>query len=304
MTRSTKWFIGILAALAFFALGFIIVLTLVFNTFTSLDRNEVVTYGSGDKVAVVEIIGAIHSSEDVIRQLKNYREDHAIKAILLRIDSPGGGVVASQEIYEEVRKTRDTGTPIVVSMGALAASGGYYVACGGSRLVANKGTLTGSIGVVAEFLQLSDALQKLGIGVRTVKSGRLKDAGSSVRPMTKEDEKYFQDMIDVVHRQFVSVVEQERTLTHEHVLDLSDGRVFTGEDALSLGLVDTIGTFEDAVAIAAQMAGLEGEPAIVKERIRRRWWEGAFGDAAEKVAELKNELLDRPVLSYRFVGLP
>jgi len=300
MTQSTKWFIAILAALALFVLGFLAVVLVIFNSMP--DRTEVVTYGSGDKVAVVEITGVILSGDDVIRQLKEYREDRAVKAILVRIESPGGGVVASQEIYEEVRKTRDGGTPVVISMGALAASGGYYVACGGTHIVANRGTLTGSIGVVADFLQLKDALQKLGIEVKTVKSGKLKDAGSSVRPMTAEDERYFQDLMDVVHRQFIDVVERERALSHSNALDLSDGRVFTGEEALRLGLVDTIGTFEDAVKIAAEISGIEGEPAIVRERRRHLWWEGVFSDAAESIAGLKEELLNRPVLSYRFVG--
>jgi protease-4 len=187
-------------------------------------------------------------------------------------------------------------------MGSLAASGGYYIACGGTRLVANRGTLTGSIGVIAEFLQLRDALNKIGVDVKTIKSGRLKDAGSATRPMTAEDEKYFQELMDGIHRQFVDVVERERNLTHEKVVELSDGRVFTGERAVEIGLVDTLGTFEDAVTIAARLAGIEEKPSLVKERKRRFWWESMFGEAAESITELKRELMDRPVLSFRFVG--
>jgi protease-4 len=187
-------------------------------------------------------------------------------------------------------------------MGALAASGGYYVACGGTRLVANPGTLTGSIGVIAEFLQLKDALNKIGVGVTTIKSGRLKDAGSPTRPMTEEDKKYFQDLMDGIHRQFVDVVEHERNIPHARVVELSDGRVFTGENAVELGLVDTLGTFGDAVAIAARLTGIEGEPALVRERKRHYWWENVFGEAAEGFTELKREVMDRPVLSFRFVG--
>jgi protease-4 len=187
-------------------------------------------------------------------------------------------------------------------MGALAASGGYYVSCGASRLVANRGTLTGSIGVISEFLQLKDALDKLGIGFKTIKSGKLKDAGSSSRAMTAEDEKYFQQLMDDVHRQFIAVVEDERGLAHREVVRIADGRVFTGEQAVEAGLVDTLGTYEDAVNITAELAGISGEPSIVKERKRRSFWDTFFGDVEESISELKQELLERPVLSYRFTG--
>jgi protease-4 len=300
MTKSAKWFIGILATLfVLFA-----VLSILFISFIqfSPEETEVVTDGSGERVGLVEVFGPITGSERVVRQLKEYREDPSIRAILLHIDSPGGGVVASQEIYHEVRKTREQGKVVVAAMGSLAASGGYYIACGASRIVANDGTLTGSIGVIAEFLQLSDALGKLGISVRTVKSGRLKDAGSPVKPMTGEEERYFQDLMDQVHRQFIAVVEKERGLTHEEVVDVADGRVFTGENATELGLVDTLGTFEDAIAITADLAGIEGVPALVREERRRYWWRLFFAEAAESLSEIKQEILDRPVLSYRFVG--
>jgi protease-4 len=266
------------------------------------DRTEVVTSGSGQKIAVVELAGVISSSEDVVRQLKKYRDNNSIRAILLHIDSPGGAVVPSQEMYEEVRKTRDGGKPVVVSMGSLAASGGYYVACGGSKLVANKGSLTGSIGVISEFLQFHDALNKLGIDVKTIKSGRLKDAGSPTRKMNEEDQQYFQSLMDNVHQQFMDVVERERELSHEEVLSLADGRVYTGEQALDLGLVDTLGTFEDAVKIAASLAGIQGEPALVRERKRASMFERLFGDVADGISDVKQEILRRPVLSYRFVG--
>jgi protease IV len=190
----------------------------------------------------------------------------------------------------------------VASMVALAASGGYYVACGCSKLVANAGTLTGSIGVISEFLQLEQALGKLGVGVKTIKSGALKGGGSATRAMTEDDERYFQDLMDDVHGQFIGVVEQARTLDHEEVVALSDGRVFTGMQAVELGLVDTIGTYEDAIAIAAAMAGIEGEPSIVRERKFRPWWDTMIGDVAEGLAGVKEELLHRPVLSYRFAA--
>lgn len=301
MNKSTKWFLLIMLVLAVLAVGFTAIVMLATRP-GATGSMETVSGSSGEKIALVELRGIIMSSEAIVDQLKRHRENDAIKGILLRIESPGGGVVASQEIYEEVRKTRDSGKPVVVSMGALAASGGYYVACGSSLIVANRGTLTGSIGVVSEFLQLQDALDKLGISVKTIKSGRLKDAGSSTRKMSEVDEKYLQELMDDVHSQFIGVVETERGLDHMEAVALADGRVFTGEQALEIGLVDTIGTYEDAVAITGAMAGIEGTPTIVKERRRRSLLESWLGDVGETVAGLRRELLGMPALSYRYTA--
>jgi len=302
MTKSTKWFLGILAVLALFAVGF----TLFIASFITSpsDKTETITVGSGDRVAVIDLRGEITSSEEVIRQLKKYRTNGGVRAIVLHIDSPGGGVVASQEMYEEVRKTRDGGKPVIVAMGSLAASGGYYVSCGATRLVANRGTLTGSIGVISEFLQVKDALEKLGISLKTIKAGKLKDAGSPTKTMTEDDRAYFQTLMDDVHSQFMDVVARERKMSPEKVRGLAAGRVFTGEQAVELGLVDTLGTFEDAVRIAAGIAGINGEPSIVRERRRQGWWDMMFGGAGETLRDIKQELLDRPALSYRFAGPP
>jgi protease IV len=302
MTKSTKWFLGILAVLALFALAF----TLIIVSFVSSpsERTETVTSGTGDRIAVIDLRGEITSSEDVIRQLKKYRSSSSVKAILLHIDSPGGGVVPSQEMYEEVRKTRDGGKPVIVSMGSLAASGGYYVSCGATRLVANRGTLTGSIGVISEFLQVKDALAKLGISQKTIKAGKLKDAGSPTKNMTGDDQAYFQSLMDDVHRQFIDVVARERRMPAEKVRALADGRVFTGEQAVELGLVDTLGTFEDAVKIAAGFAGISGEPSMIRERRKQPWWDSMFGEAGETLRDIKQQVLDRPALSYRFAGPP
>jgi protease-4 len=269
---------------------------------SSSERTEMVTMGSGDKIAVVDLKGTITSSDDVIRQLKKYRNMRSVKAIILHIDSPGGGVVASQEMYEEVRSIRDGGKPVIVSMGALAASGGYYVACGGSRLIANRGTLTGSIGVISEFLQLRGALDKLGIDMKTIKAGKLKDAGSPVKKMTDEEQKYFQELMDDVHAQFITVVARERHMKPKDLEPIADGRVFTGEQAVTLGLVDTLGTYQDAIRIAASMVGIEGEPALVIERKRQSTFESLFGDVGESVRDITQEVLNRPVVSYRFAG--
>jgi protease-4 len=299
MSSSSKWFLGILGVLLLLALGFTF---LVFSVVKTTGSAELVTSGSGDKIGLVELKGMIVSAEEIVRQVKMYREDRSIRAILLRIDSPGGGVVASQEMYEEVKKTRDAGKPVVVSMGSLAASGGYYVACGASKIVANRATLTGSIGVISEFLQLQDALAKLGIEVKTIKTGALKDAGSSTRKMTEVDRKYFQELMDDVLKQFIGVVATERKLDTATVRALADGRVFTGEQAVSLKLIDTLGTYEDAVTITARIAGIRGEPALVKERKRRSFWDGLLGDVGDAAASVRQELLDRPLLSYKYTG--
>ena len=300
MSTSTKWFLVILGIVL--VTGLLITVAVVSMIGNASGNTQTVTTGSGDKIGVVELQGVISSSEDFVRQVKKFREQSSIRAILIRIDSPGGGVVASQEMYEEVRKTRESGKPVVVSMGALAASGGYYVACGASRLVANRGTLTGSIGVISEFLQLHELLGKVGVDVKTIKAGALKDAGSQTRPMTEADQKYFQALMDDVHRQFITVVAEERGFDSAYVCQLADGRVFTGEQAVEAGLVDTIGTYEDAVQITADIAGIEGTPSLVREKKRRSWLESMTGDVSEQVRAAKQELLSWPVMSFRFTG--
>jgi len=299
MSKSTKWFLLILGLLALFAVGF----TLLVIALSGISDAPTVTSGSGDKIALVEIQGVIVSSEGTVRQIKSYRESNSIRALLIRINSPGGGVVASQEIFEEVRKTRDSGKPVVVSMGGVAASGGYYVACGASRIVANRGTLTGNVGVIMEILQYYEGLGKLGVALQTIKSGDMKDTGNPAREMTERDRKQLQNVVDDVHRQFLSVVMEERELEASARGLVADGNIFSGEQALDLGLVDTLGTFEDAKQIAADLAGIEGEPAIVKERRRRTWLSRWVGEARDiLLTGLQRELLERPVLSYRYPG--
>ncbi len=301
MSNSTKWFLIIAGLLLFFgllALGFISLIVVGMS-----DREADVTTGSGQKIAVVELQGEITASEDIVRQFRKYRENHSVKAILFRVDSPGGGVVASQEIYEEVRKTRASGKPVIVSMGSLAASGGYYVSCGANRIVANPGTLTGSIGVISQFMNYDTLMRKVGVGVTTIKSGKFKDAGNPFRSMTKDDAAYFQTLMDGVHRQFIAAVEHERKIDHDSLVSYADGRVFTGEQAYAMKLVDTLGTYEDAIKIAARIAGISDDPAIVKERKRGlTLFERLFGEVlAGNLDGLKEELFHRPILQYRMM---
>jgi protease-4 len=216
----------------------------------------------GDRVAVLPITGLITDSESVIEQLKKYAKDENVKAIVLRINSPGGGVGPSQEIHEEVRKLRGKKV-VLTSMSALAASGGYYIACASQKIFANPGTITGSIGVIMPFVNVEDLAKKIGIRGMEVKSGRFKDTGSSMRPMTPDEKALLQGVVDNTHRQFVAAVAEGRKLPFDKVMQVADGRILSGEQALALGLVDRLGNLEDAVAEAGRMAGIKGEPKVV-----------------------------------------
>jgi len=215
-----------------------------------------------DKVAVIEVFGVIADSRQIIEQLHDFRDNSAVKAIVLRIDSPGGGVGPSQEIYDEV-KLVDKEKPLVVSMGSVAASGGYYIAAPARRIVANPGTITGSIGVIMEFTNIQDLFEKIGLKSEVVKSGQHKDIGSPMRPMSEADRLILQGMIDDVHSQFIESVAEGRHLDVEVVRKLADGRIFSGRQALTQGLVDELGNLQVAIRIAGALGGIEGEPDVI-----------------------------------------
>ncbi|MBN2644112.1 MAG: signal peptide peptidase SppA [Desulfuromonadaceae bacterium] len=213
-------------------------------------------------IGVVEIDGAIMDSKQIIDDLLEFEEDHSVKALVLRVDSPGGAVGPSQEIYDEVRRIAKNKV-VIVSMGSVAASGGYYVAVAGRKIYANPGTLTGSIGVIMEFPQVIQLLDKVGIKKRVVKSGIHKDIGSPVREITPEEQILLQTLIDDVHSQFIEAVCQSRHLPEDKVKPLADGRIFTGRQAKELGLVDELGGLQVAVKEAARLAGIQGDPKVV-----------------------------------------
>lgn len=230
--------------------------------FPSILKSGTSSFSLGNKVGVVELRGAITDSKNTIEQLVIFAKDDSIKAIVLRVDSPGGGVGPSQEIYSEVaRITQDK--PIIVSMGSVAASGGYYVAAPANKIYANPGTITGSIGVIMEFTNVLDLMDKIGLKTRVVKSGMHKDIGSSVREMTVEEQALLQGLIDDVHSQFVAAVSEGRNLSEGDVRKLADGRIFTGKQALRLGLIDELGGLRVAIFEAARQGGIVGEPNIV-----------------------------------------
>jgi len=218
-----------------------------------------------DKIGLIRIEGPIMDSKDAVDEIKEYAKDSSIKAILLRIDSPGGAVAPSQEIYSEVKKTLAK-KKVIVSMGSIAASGGYYIAAPSTRIIANPGTLTGSIGVIMEIPNLEGLMNKIGIRTEVIKSGRNKDIGSMFRTMKKEERELLQGLMDNVHEQFIRAVAEGRKKNIEDVREIADGRVFTGEQAVANGLVDELGTLEDATKVAAKLAGITGEPEVVSKK--------------------------------------
>jgi len=215
-----------------------------------------------NKVAVVEVRGVISDSRDIVKQIVDYRNDASIGAIILRIDSPGGAVGPSQEIYSEVLKTRKE-KKIVASLGSVAASGGYYVASPASYIVANPGTLTGSIGVIMAFSNVEELIQKIGLKPMVIKAGKFKDAGSVVRPMTDEENVLLQSVVDDVHDQFIEAISSGRQLEIEDVKKVADGRIFSGRQALEYKLVDQLGGFEDSLEFLQKSLGLTSRPDVV-----------------------------------------
>ena len=224
----------------------------------------------GPKVGVVEIKGLITEADETLRQLRRFAKDSAIKAVVVRIESPGGAVGASQELYRELKRLSKA-KPVVASMGSVAASGGLYVALGAQKILASPGTLTGSIGVMMQVPNVSKLLEKLGVEATVIKSGPYKDTGSILRPLTEEEKALLYDTIKDVYEQFVEAISESRHLKKEEILKFADGRVFTGRRAKELGLIDELGNLEDAIRLAAKMAGIQGRPQVVYPKEEKAW---------------------------------
>jgi protease-4 len=248
----------LMALLALGAIFLFFVLVVVAAGFVGRGRSLPI----GEKIGVIELTGVILASKTTIENIIAFRNNPSIKGIVLRVDSPGGGVGPSQEIHEEIKKTVSV-KPVVVSMGSVAASGGYYVSAPVNRIFANPGTITGSIGVIMEFTNIQELLGKIGLENQVIKSGEHKDIGSPIRPMTDSDRQILQSLIDDTQQQFVAAVAEGRKMTVADVVPLADGRVFTGRQALAVGLVDELGNLQDAILSVAKMAGIEGEPRVV-----------------------------------------
>jgi protease-4 len=244
-------------------IGLFVLLIVVSLLFVMLQKNLPL----GERVALIRVEGMIVDSKDTIYELKEYVKDPLIKAIVLRIDSPGGAVAPAQEIYEEIKKAVAK-KKVIASMGSIAASGGYYIASPATKIIANPGTLTGSIGVIMEIPNLEGLMSKLGIKTEVVKSGEKKDMASVFRGIKKEERAILQKVLDNVHDQFITAVAEGRKMSYEDVKQLADGRIFTGEQALKVGLVDKLGNIEDAVQVAAELSGIKGEPVLISKKER------------------------------------
>jgi protease-4 len=248
----------------FFVLTFssVVAATMILMTLLVVFSARDTDFEFGEKVGVIEINGIITESKNVLNYLKRFREDNAIKAIVVRVDSPGGAVGPSQEIFREIRKTSVT-KKVVASMGTIATSGGYYIAAGANGIVANPGTITGSIGVIMGFTNYEELLNKIGLVPIVVKSGKYKDIGSPVRKMKPEEKEILQKFAKKIHRQFIEDIVDGRKMDMKKVESLADGRIFTGKESQKFGLVDRLGNLEDAIEWAGRLGGIKGKIATV-----------------------------------------
>ncbi len=274
MDRRSAWVLGIIFGGLFLCLfGFLL---LLFMMVRSDGRTTLV---AGDRVGVVEVTGPITDSKKILKELDDFREQDNVKSVVVRIDSPGGSVGASQEIYDAIKQTRKT-KKVVASMGSLAASGGFYIACAAEKVFANPGTLTGSIGVIFEIPNVQGTLKWAGIQMQTLTAGKMKDAGSPFRELTPDERVYFQGVLSDVHKQFIDAVAEGRGLSADEVKPYADGRVFTGRQAKEWKLVDSLGGFDAAVKEAAKLAGISGKPKLEYPRQEKRFLRDLLTDGA------------------------
>lgn len=254
---NSKWVWAVLVSAAFATL----VLTFLLGIALFSGRDTGTFHGDG--VGLVEVKGMILDSQEIVKQLHELKKNDHVKSVVVRIDSPGGVVGPSQEIHDEILKlTRQK--KVVVSMGSLAASGGYYVAAPATVIYSNPGTITGSIGVLMKFSNTEKLMDKIGLRMFTLKTGQFKDAGSPARPMTDEEKAMLQGVIESAHSQFIRAVAEGRKLPLEEVRKIADGRIFTGEQALALKLVDRLGTLQDAIEEAGRLGGIKGDPEVIR----------------------------------------
>ncbi len=293
-SRTALWIIVGGGAFFLFVLA---VFTLVYLTMQGTERTEF--GGGGGKIGVVDLEGVILTPETTVKELKRFADDNSIRAIILHVNTPGGGAAASEEIYREVRRIRDEKKKtIVASIETVGASGGYYVSSGTKKIFANDASLVGSIGVIAEWFNYEDLLRWAKLKTITLKTGEFKDTGSPTRPMTPAERAYLQGMLDNMKGQFVNAVAEGRKLKVAEVQAIADGRVWTGQQALPLRLVDQIGDFEAAVKDTAKSVGIKGEPTLVRpEKQRRTLLDLLFGDLSDLIPD-QAKLMDRHVGFY------
>lgn len=267
------------------------------------DEDDETSSSGSEKIGIVEITGPIMDSKRALKDLKRFADASRIKAIVLRIDSPGGAVGPSQEIYDAVLKLKEK-KKVVVSMGAVAASGGYYIAAAGDKIYANPGTLTGSIGVVMELPNVQGLLKWAGVEINTLTAGKMKASGTPFRPMTEEERAYFMGVLADTHQQFIDAVVAGRKLKEEDVKPYADGRVFTGRQAKEYKLIDELGSIDAAVAEAGKLAGIKGDPKVEYPKREKKFWQEVMGDPDMEsairgvVTQARNDL-STPSLQYR-----
>ena len=283
--RSRAWLWVLIGGAAFF----VFVLAVFASVYLTMGAGgEQVTFSSfGDRIGVVDLEGVIITPSLVVRDLKRFGDDDSVKAIILHINTPGGGVAATEEIYREVRRIQtEKKKKVIASVETVGASGGYYVASGCSKIFANNGSIVGSIGVIAEWVNYGDLLRWAKLKAVTMKAGALKDAGSPTRDLTPEERVYFQGLLDDMHGQFIRAVADGRRVSADDIKKLADGRVWTGEQAVPLHLVDQLGDFQAAVYDTARSVGIRGEPTLVRPpRERRTVLDLLFGDSSEWLPE-------------------
>lgn len=273
--------------------GIVATTSILLSVISGVTERQEMKYG--EKVGVIEVSGIVLDATPVLEDLKKFRKTDTVKAIVVRINSPGGAVGPAQEIYREIEKTREV-KPVIASMGAMAASGGYYVAAATEGIVANPGTITGSIGVIMEYTNFKKLFEKIGLYPVIIKSGKYKDLGSPVRKMTPEEEAILQEFVDTVHRQFIEDVAAGRQMKTGAVAEIADGRILTGERAKTLGLVDRFGNLTDAVEWAGEKGGIEGEvetvyPPEEKLNLIRKLLDVAASEVRSMVRRIGTETL-------------
>src|ERR1017187_9178890 len=294
--RSRIW-VWFLVGGGLFTLFVAAVFTLVYFSFSS--RDEESFSGFGSKIGVVDLEGAILSPKQVVKQLKQFANDDSIKAIVIHVNSPGGGVAASEEIYREVKRIRDDKKKrIVASIETVGASGAYYIASATNKIYADKGSIVGSIGVIAEWVNYGDLLRWAKLNPITMKAGEFKDTGSPTREMTPAEREYMQALIDNMHTQFIQAVADGRHAKEADIRAIADGKVWTGEQAFSLKLVDQIADFEGAVKDTARAVNISGEPTLVyPPKERRSGLDLLFGDVSDYLPT-REKLLEQQVGFY------
>jgi len=294
----SRWWLWVLVGGALFTLFVVAVFTLVYLSFGGGEENESFS-GFGSKIAVVDLDGVILSPKQIVPQLKKFADDDSVKAIILHVNSPGGGVAASEEIYREVKRIRDEKKKrIVASIETVGASGAYYVASATNKIYADNGSIVGSIGVIAEWVNYGELLHWAKLNAITMKAGEFKDTGSPTREMTPAERAYMQSLIDDMHTQFIQAVAEGRHVKEEDIRAIANGKVWTGEQAAPLKLVDQITDFEGAVKDTAKAVGISGEPTLVwPPKSKRSGMDLLFGDVSDYLPS-REKLLEQQVGFY------